>query len=97
MATVFELVNDLFERIAKRRKGASEIERKELAPATATQRSGFNIPGFKRVAADDAEGVFNGFELVPTGLTDNTESRFTDNAATQPAGAWKYNTQEGIN
>ena len=97
MATVFELVNDLFERIAERRKGATEVEGKKLTPATATPCPVYDIFGRKRVAADDAERVFNGLEPTPTGLTDNAESRFTDNTATQSTGAWKNNTQEGVN
>ena len=97
MAAVFKLVNDFFQGIAERRIGASKIERKELMSATAAECTRLDTFGNKGIATDYAEGILDGFDLVPAVFADHTEGGFANNLLTQSTSTRKDNTQEGIN
>src|SRR5262245_11092723 len=79
VAAVFELVNNLFDRVLKGRPSARDIEAIQTPAAGPAERSlaGNRLRG-KSVAADAAEARFNQVNAIPARLADDPKSQVFD-------------------
>ena len=68
-----------------------------MMSTTAAECTRLDTFGNKGVTTNCAEGVLDGFDLVPAAFADHTEGGIANNLVAQSASTRKDNTQEGIN